>query len=226
MGNAEAEGVAQEGRAAFGGEEEEVAADRSYHDTVLSGNLWQAVRWATDREGGGCLLPDDQCTKNGRPVAEVLREKHPDMRVSPVDNPTCADFEEYEKLPKTLPLNFMEDDVSWVVSKLSGAAGALGAEEIELKNWLLCFGCASKELRVAVAILAAWMANSPTPWGAYRALMACHLLELNKRPGVCSVGIGETLCRALAKLVMRADGEQANKACGNLKLCSGLKAGI
>ena len=48
----------------------------SYHDTVLSVNLQQAVRRATNRERGGCLLPDDQCTKTGRPVAEVLREKH------------------------------------------------------------------------------------------------------------------------------------------------------
>ena len=40
------------------------------------------------------------------------------------------------------------------------------------------------------------------------------------------MGIGDTLRRALAKLVMRAAGEQAKTACGNLQLCAGLKAGI
>ena len=40
------------------------------------------------------------------------------------------------------------------------------------------------------------------------------------------MGIGETLRRALAKLVMRAAGDQAKTACGNLQLCAGLKAGI
>ena len=40
------------------------------------------------------------------------------------------------------------------------------------------------------------------------------------------MGIGETICRALAKLVMRAAGEQAKTACGNLQLCAGLEAGI
>ena len=40
------------------------------------------------------------------------------------------------------------------------------------------------------------------------------------------MGIGETLCQALAKLVMRAAREQAKMACGNLQLCAGLKAGI
>ena len=38
--------------------------------------------------------------------------------------------------------------------------------------------------------------------------------------------IGETLRRALDKLVMRAAGGQVNRACGNLQLCAGLDAGI
>ena len=56
--------------------------------------------------------------------------------------------------------------------------------------------------------------------------MACHLVALDKRPGVHPVGIGETLRRALAKLVMRAAGDQAKTACGKLQLCAGLEAGI
>ena len=69
VGDAEAEGDAREVRAASGKEEEDNTAARSYHDTVLLGKLRQAVHQATDREGGGCLLLDDQCTKTGRPVA-------------------------------------------------------------------------------------------------------------------------------------------------------------
>ena len=40
------------------------------------------------------------------------------------------------------------------------------------------------------------------------------------------MGIGETLRGSLAKLVMRAAGDQAETACGNLQLCAGPKAGI
>ena len=69
----EAEGDDREGRASSRGEDEDEAIARSYHDTVLSGKLRQAVHWATNRERGGCLLPDDQSTKIGHPVAEVLQ---------------------------------------------------------------------------------------------------------------------------------------------------------
>ena len=69
-------------------------------------------------------------------------------------NPACAVLEEYEDVPETVSLDFMEDDVMWVASKISGAAGTLGAELIDLRNWLLRFGCASKELRVVGARLA------------------------------------------------------------------------
>ena len=40
------------------------------------------------------------------------------------------------------------------------------------------------------------------------------------------MGIGETLRRALDKLVMRAARDKAKTACGNLQLCAGLKASI
>ena len=57
----------------------------------------------------------------------------------------------------------MEDDVTWVSSKLSGLAGALGAEAIELRNWILRFRCSSEDLRAIVARLSDWMANPPPP---------------------------------------------------------------
>ena len=56
--------------------------------------------------------------------------------------------------------------------------------------------------------------------------MACRLFVLDKRPWVRPGVIGGTLYRALAKLVMRAAGEQAKTACSNLQLCAGLRAGI
>ena len=95
VGDDDAEGAAREVRSASGGEEKDKAVSQSYHDKVLSGKLRQVVHRATDREGGGCLLLDYQCTKTGRPVAEFLRENRSYMRVPPVENSACAAFKEY-----------------------------------------------------------------------------------------------------------------------------------
>ena len=115
--------------------------------------------------------------------------------------------------------------MTWVASKISGATGALGAEAIELQNWLLCFGCALEELRVVIARLSEWM-TPLLPWAAYCALMACILVALDKITGVRPVGTEETLFRALAQIVMRAAEDQVNMVCGNLQLCASLEAGI
>ena len=104
----------------------------------------------------------------------------------------CAAFEEYGDVTKTVPLDFTEDDVMWVASKLSSAAGTLGAEAMELRNWLLR---SDVRLRSLESSLPAWQTGwlTPPPWAAYCALMACRLVALDKRPGVRPVGIGKTL---------------------------------
>ena len=80
-----------------------------------------------------------------------------------MENPACAAFEEYGEVPETVPLYFTEDDVTWVASNISGAAGKLEADAIEMRNCLLCFVCASEELRIFIARLDDWMANSSPP---------------------------------------------------------------
>ena len=103
--------------------------------------------------------------KTGRLVVDVLREKHPDMRVPPVENPMCAAFEEYKEVRETVHLALSEDDVMWVAYKLSGAVGVLVAKVIELRNWLLCFGFALDKFRFVVTNLVDWMTNTPPPLG-------------------------------------------------------------
>ena len=108
----------------------------------------------------GGQMHENRATGCRCPLGEAPRHACP-----PVENPMCAAFEVYEAIPKTIPLDFTEDDVTWVALKLSGAAVALGAEAMELRNCLLRFGCASEELRVVVASLAEWMANPHPPLG-------------------------------------------------------------
>ena len=61
---------------------EETAEHRAktFHGLVLRGKLRTAVRWITEREKGGVLLPEEQFTKTGERVLEVLCTKHLDAR--------------------------------------------------------------------------------------------------------------------------------------------------
>ena len=125
-----------------------------------------------------------------------------------------------------MPLDFLEDYITWVAPKNSGASGSLESEAIELRNFLLHFICVSEEFRVAVADLSDWMNNSSPLWVAHRSLVACCLVALDKRPGVRPVGIRDTILQAINKIFMRAEGDQVKMACGSLQICAGLEAGI
>ena len=65
-------------------------------------------------KGGGVLLPGDVCTKTGRTVEYVLKEKQSDIRVNPVENPMCVSLEEYKEVLETVKLEFSEDDITWM----------------------------------------------------------------------------------------------------------------
>ena len=71
-----------------------------------------------------------------------------------------------------------------------------------------------------------WLGNDSPPWAAYRALMACRLVALDKQPGVRLLGIGEVWRRGLAKCILVCCGEDAKAACGSTDLCTGLEVGI
>jgi hypothetical protein len=202
---------------------------RAFNARVLSGRLRSAVRVLTNRAGGkGVLEPDEACTKTGRPVIDILRSKHPKMRdpAPDLEDPDRGSFEEYPSIPEPLPLEITDEVVSVVGSRLSGGAGPGGTDAVSLRNWLLRFGKESEALRLEFAKLAEWLANSHPPWAAYRGLMACRLVALDKDPGVRPIGIGEIYRRLLAKCLLKVAGAEATAAAGNLNLCAGLAAGI
>jgi hypothetical protein len=199
---------------------------RAFNARVLSGRLHSAVRNLTNRGGGGVLAADGVCTKTGRPVLEVLQGKHPELRDPVSVGEQDGAFEPYDATPTAIPVDITAEVVETVATKLSGAAGLGGTDAVDLRNWLLRFGRESEAFRTEMARWASWLANSSPPWAAYRAMMACRLVALDKQPGVRPVGIGEIYRRLWAKCLLKVIGTQATIACGNYNLCAGLAAGI
>ncbi|KAI2510018.1 hypothetical protein MHU86_4444 [Fragilaria crotonensis] len=202
------------------------AQARSYNARVLSGRLRSFVRTLTNRSGGGVRQPDDLCTKSGRPVWQVLQEKHPALRDPTSVGDKDGAFEPYPDLPAPIPVCVTQDDVEAISPRLAGAAGPGGTDAVDLANWLLRFGRESEALREEMAAWTNWLANTSPPWAAYRAVMANRLVALDKQPGTRPVGIGEVYRRLWAKCLLKAIGSQATAACGNFNLCAGLQAGI
>ena len=200
--------------------------DRDFNTRVLSGHLRSAVRGITMRDGGNVLSADGVCSKSGLPVIDVLRAKHPPPREPTSMGVEGGAFETYDTTPVTIPLVISSDTVEEVSAKLTGSAGPGGPDSITLKTWCLGFGQTSGELRAEIANFTTWLANTAPTWAAYRALMACRLVALDKLPGTRPLGIGETYRRLMAKCILQCIGDRATSACGNYNLCAGLKAGI
>jgi hypothetical protein len=218
--------VELQSKTATSGRPDEEARARAYNARVLSGRLRSACRILTRRDGGGVLDADGVCSKSGRPVLEVLQAKHPELRDPTELGRADGAFEPYAKTPAAVPADIGGDQVAEVAARLSGAAGPGGTDAVDLRNWLLRFGTASEGLRNELASWTSWLANSNPPWAAYRALMACRLVALDKQPGTRPVGIGEIYRRLFTKCLLKAVGDQATAACGNFNLCAGLPAGI
>ena len=201
---------------------------RAFNAKVLSGRLRSAVRDITSRGSGGVLQPDSTCSKTGRPVLDVLKEKHPELRDPETTGGPHGPFEPAgeQGWRQPIPVNISCEVVEAVASKLSGAAGPDGVDSVDLRHWLLRFGKESEALRLEMAQWTEWIANAHPPWAAYRAMMAGRLVALDKQPGVRPVGIGSIFRRLMAKCVIKAIGRQATTVCGSLNLCAGLPAGI
>ena len=190
-----------------------------FDDMMKRGKVHQAARFVTQRLSGGVMMPDDIDGKTGKPVSEVLHSKHPAAH-PPGSLPV------YEECPELVDLDITGDTVLKTASKLKGAAGAGGTDSEAIASWLLKFGTYSQRLRNVLARLAKWLSNDSPPWAAYRALMAGHLIALDKNPGIRPIGIGEVLRRLLAKCVLSVAKGEAQEACGIDQLCGGLQAGI
>ena len=199
------------------------ANGRRYQGKIHDGKLRAAVRMVTDRNGGKFYLPHEEDSKTGRPVIDVLRDKHPPTAVPPED-----DFDEYvEDEPEPLPIECYEEHVARQASHLSGGAGPDSTDSQTLKHWLQRFGVYSEALREEMALWVTLLANGSPEYALYRAANSANMAAKDKEPGVRPLAPGTIWMRLWGRCHLDADMRLlARDACGNQQTGAGLRAGI
>ncbi len=122
----------------------------------------------TNGDPGGLYAPDNICTKTGRWVLDILREKHPDAHIPE----ECA-FNFYDnsaELLEATPIACYEEQLSMQAVHLSRGAGPCGVDGTTLKEWLLRHGVSCERLREEMARWVVWLSNDSPLFSAYRAI--------------------------------------------------------
>ena len=109
----------------------------------------------------------------------------------------------------------------------------VGSHSDGLPIWrLYCisFGTASSDLCPAISAFGRRISTSYVDLSSLAAYTACHLIPLNKNPGVCPIGVGEVLRRIVGKPVMKVARQDLQHAAGSSQLCAsqigGCKAAV
>ncbi len=180
-----------------------------YNHMVLNGKLRAAVRFAITCDGGGVLLPQDACTKTGRPVIEVLQSQHSNMRIPNLGDSNCIAFVQYNEVPMVLPMDCTSKELEALALRMSGSAVPSSFDAVMMRNCLLWYGKASSKLRLEMADWVEWLNNESSPWAAYHALICRRLVALDKQPGIHPVAIGEIGHQCIVKGNLAGLGAQA-----------------
>ncbi len=197
-----------------------------FNQLVYHGKLREALRFLTNEHDENTILqPNDIDPKTGKSVLEVLKSKHPPLRIQDITQNQFK-LDEYEYIPQPLAIQINEEDVKTMASNLHGSGGPTSLDSSLLSDLLLRYGTSSTLFRYEMAQWTEWLANDSPPWAAYRATMATRAVAFNKFPGVRPLSIGESYRRLWARLIISQTRDQAKAACNTTELCAGLEAGI
>ena len=101
---------------------------RTFTSLVLKGKIRTVTRFVTLQGAGGVLSPDNIDAKSGRPIVDVLRDKH----LAPIV-PNVEVLEHYDIVMEFVPINITENTVEQVSRRLTSTAGPDGINAVGLQ---------------------------------------------------------------------------------------------
>ena len=106
-----------------------------------------------------------------------------------------------------------------------GAAGPSGLDAQAWRRLYSSIKSASTSLCTALASVGQRIATTLVNPDGLSAFVACHLIPLDKCPGVRTIGVSEVPRRTIAKAILRIVGEDVEATAGPLQLCAGQDGG-
>ena len=120
---------------------------------LMEGNVRAAIRWVTERAGGGLLQPTDSVDYNhpqlgviSKIVLNVLCLKHPDPSIPP-----ASILPSFDNLPYLEDVEITGARIQCVTCHLQGSAGPGGCDASHWRDILLRFSSSSARLCDTVA---------------------------------------------------------------------------
>ena len=155
---------------------------------------------------------------DGRPVLEILRDKHPEGQ--PLE-PNCIQSQH----PRTLSYhpavfdNISARLVQKHAIKAHGSAGPSGLDADDWRRQFSAFVQSSTNLCKLVSKFAKRLATSIISTDDLIAYNSCQLVALDKCPGVRLVGIGEVLRRITGRKIVDCIRQDLTSLGGSTQLC-------
>ena len=165
------------------------AEGRQYNNMVLEDRISEAVNSVVDTDRGRLYQPEDDYSKTGRPVLDILREKYPEVTV-PLDEHSDT-YKDTGELLESMPVYCYAETVAKATAKLRGAPGPSGVNGLLLKSWCLRYDTPSEKLRDELVCWMGWLSNGLPDYVAYRALNAARMLAADKKLGLRPLACGE-----------------------------------
>ena len=196
-------------------------AARTFSSLMMRGKVRAALRMVSDHGSAGVL--GLEVVIDGKPVWDVLKEKHPAAQAA-----CSAALLSLDNTVETHPVLFERIDGDLIRStalKVQGSAGPSGMDAAGWRRICTAFHGASRDLCNALAAFTRRICSTFTDPSGLAAFIACRLIPLNKNPGVRPIGVCETVRRLVGKAVLNVTKADIQAAVGPLQLCAGHDAG-
>ncbi len=167
---------------------------------MFLGKASAALDLLSEKGKGGVLSasdpvnPDDPASPS---VVEVLRSKHPPAQPA---QPATAEalIPDHQMPPQEHPVIFDRIDASWIHSAALNTKGAADPSGLDAHFWRCLYTSLHSAFWDLCHALALFTRRLCTAYVGLSAFLACHLIALDKCPGVRPIGVCETARRIIS----------------------------